>query len=164
MKKILYKLSWSGNEWGFSLGLTTPDGLMHMFEDGTLFTAGGRTSYASTTPEEAMDSAAGRITRAIEEGKRRFKSAQEELETSQKLLNILEKQKADLQKEAALIIQCEGHVEKFFKGDLDKTRQWFKSSSPLLGHLSPDQLIKMQRTDKLLKFIEIQLSENAPPA
>jgi len=163
MKKILYKLGWSGGDnWGFHIGLTTPDGLHHMFEDGTLFTAGGRTSYASSTPEEAIVSAEARMALAIDEAQRRVNSAQRELDSSQKLVGALEKQRLELRVEGTLMKECLQLVEQFFKGDLHRTRAWFKVPNPLLGQISPDDMIKMHRVEKLHKFITGQMAENPP--
>jgi len=51
-------------------------------------------------------------------------------------------------------------VGRFFENDLAKTVMWFHTPNPLLGNLSPRELIRMGRSAKLLKFIQIALSEN----
>ena len=41
----------------------------------------------------------------------------------------------------------------FFHGDMNKTLIWFKTKNPLLGDLSPREMICYGRYDKLRKFI-----------
>lgn len=41
----------------------------------------------------------------------------------------------------------------FFKGDLAKTTLWFNTKNPLLGDLSPKDMIAYGRYEKLRKFI-----------
>lgn len=53
-------------------------------------------------------------------------------------------------KEIALTINM---VAEFFEGDLKKTKQWFETVNPLLGHLSPREMIRYGRFEKLHKFI-----------
>lgn len=48
----------------------------------------------------------------------------------------------------------------FFKGDKKKTDLWFDTKNPLLGNVSPNEMIRAGRRDKLISFIENQLSEN----
>jgi hypothetical protein len=164
MKKILYRLSWfGGDNWSFHIGLTTPDSLHHMFEDGTLFTAGGRTSYASSTPDEAMTSAEARIKLQMEEDQRRLRAMQEQLAVSEKLHATLVQQREELRKESELILDCVKKIEQFFKGDVHRARAWFKVPNPLLGQVSPDDMIAMHRVEKLHKFIALQMAENASP-
>lgn len=54
-------------------------------------------------------------------------------------------------------------VSDFFKGDKKKTRLWFKLPNPSLGNISPHEMILSGRSDRLLKFVRNQLSENHPP-
>ncbi len=56
------------------------------------------------------------------------------------------------------------HVLGFFKGDSKKTNLWFSTPNPLLGNVSPQQMISMGREYKLLKWVRQQLAENEPPA
>jgi hypothetical protein len=51
-------------------------------------------------------------------------------------------------------------IEAHFKGDGHKANVWFKTKNPLLGDVSPYWMIYVGRIDKLLAFIETQLSEN----
>jgi hypothetical protein len=53
-----------------------------------------------------------------------------------------------------------GLVYDYFKGDLDKTILWFKTDNPMLGGVKPSEMIALNRTDNLLKFVESQLNEN----
>ncbi len=50
-------------------------------------------------------------------------------------------------------------VGSFFQ-DEQKTMLWFQIPNPLLGNISPKQMIKMGRFKKLLNFIQNALSEN----
>ncbi len=44
--------------------------------------------------------------------------------------------------------------------DLDKTMLWFQVSNPLLGDLSPRDMIRVGRFKKLQRFIQTALAEN----
>ena len=50
-------------------------------------------------------------------------------------------------------------VEEFF-GDKQKAGIWFGEFNPLLGGLSPNEMIKAGRVKKLLEFIETKIDEN----
>lgn len=45
-------------------------------------------------------------------------------------------------------------IKKYFKGDIKKTWVWFKLPNPALGNVSPIQMLRSGRTDKLIKFID----------
>ena len=51
-------------------------------------------------------------------------------------------------------------VAQFFDGDAVKTSLWFKTTNPILGNISPRDMIRFGRYQKLLKFILNALSEN----
>lgn len=51
-------------------------------------------------------------------------------------------------------------VAQFFEGDATKTALWFKTTNPMLGNISPRDMIRFGRYQKLLKFIINALSEN----
>lgn len=51
-------------------------------------------------------------------------------------------------------------VAQFFEGDAAKTALWFKTPNPILGNISPRDMIRFGRYKKLLKFILNALSEN----
>lgn len=51
-------------------------------------------------------------------------------------------------------------VLKFFDGNEAKTRLWFSSENPLLGNVSPDDMIRWGRSDRLLMFVKQQLADN----
>ena len=53
-------------------------------------------------------------------------------------------------------------VAQFFK-DEHKTVLWFRTPNPLLGDLTPRDMIRVGRFRKLVRFIQTALSENAPP-
>ena len=46
-------------------------------------------------------------------------------------------------------------------GDADKTMIWFQVPNPLLGNVSPRDMIRLGRFKKLYKFITTALDENA---
>lgn len=50
-------------------------------------------------------------------------------------------------------------VAKQFSGDVDKTVSWFKASNPLLGDISPRDMIRLGRYDRLRKFIIQAMSD-----
>jgi len=47
-----------------------------------------------------------------------------------------------------------------FDGDLRKTVLWFSTDNPMLGNISPRDMIKFGRYNKLLKFVLNALSGN----
>ncbi len=51
-------------------------------------------------------------------------------------------------------------VAEHFKGDATKTALWFSTSNPLLGNISPRDMIRFGRYKKLFKFIFNALAEN----
>lgn len=51
-------------------------------------------------------------------------------------------------------------VAQHFKGDVSKTILWFTLPNPLLGNITPRDMIRLGRYKKLLKFIMNALSEN----
>jgi len=54
-----------------------------------------------------------------------------------------------------------GLVAQFFAGDVAKTALWFKAKNPLLGNLSPRDMIRNGRSEKLRRFVTSALEENA---
>lgn len=50
-------------------------------------------------------------------------------------------------------------VNTFFKDD-ERTKLWMKTPNPLLGKLSPNDLMSLGREKKLRLFVENQLNEN----
>lgn len=50
----------------------------------------------------------------------------------------------------------------FFRGDVAKTDQWFAAPNPSLGHLSPNDLVELDRTEALRAFVRQSLAENKP--
>ena len=51
-------------------------------------------------------------------------------------------------------------VAGFFNGDAEKTYQWFITANPLLGNVSPRDMIRFGRFKKLHKFVQNALAEN----
>jgi hypothetical protein len=61
-----------------------------------------------------------------------------------------------LQKEAASL------VLEFFDGDKKKSALWWSLKNPLLGGISPKDMVRLGRSKRLLEWIKIQLAENKP--
>lgn len=53
-----------------------------------------------------------------------------------------------------------GLVAQFFEGDAVKTKLWFQTRNPLLGNLSPRDMIRYGRYEKLRRFVMDALVEN----
>ena len=52
-------------------------------------------------------------------------------------------------------------VDEFFAGDIEKVRLWFEIANPMLGNISPSNLIRIGRYKRLLSFV---LSESEADA
>ncbi|MES2215627.1 MAG: hypothetical protein V4485_06450 [Pseudomonadota bacterium] len=59
-------------------------------------------------------------------------------------------------------MECYRLVGEFFKKDKEKTKLWFESKNPLLGNISPEDMLSIGRGWKLLKFIQNQMEGNSP--
>ena len=55
-------------------------------------------------------------------------------------------------------------VAEFFEGDTEKTALWFKTPNPMLGDISPRDMIRYGRYKRLLKFIADAQQANATSA
>jgi hypothetical protein len=55
--------------------------------------------------------------------------------------------------------KCWDHVNSFFESTI-KSEIWFETKNPLLGGVSPNDMIDAGREEKLLKFIEYSMDEN----
>lgn len=53
-----------------------------------------------------------------------------------------------------------GLVAQFFEGDVTKTALWFKTKNPLLGNITPRDMIRFGRYEKLQRFVMDALEEN----
>lgn len=51
-------------------------------------------------------------------------------------------------------------VAKVFGGDVDKTVTWFTTRNPLLGDISPRDMIRLGRFERLRKFILLAMTED----
>ena len=47
-----------------------------------------------------------------------------------------------------------------FFNEAEKTMMWFRISNPLLGNMSPRDMIRIGRSKRLMRFIQTALSEN----
>ena len=54
-----------------------------------------------------------------------------------------------------------GLVAQFFEGNAEKTALWFKTRNPLLGDISPRDMIRFGRYEKLRRFVMEALEENS---
>ena len=54
-----------------------------------------------------------------------------------------------------------GLVAQVFRGDVAKTGLWFKTKNPLFGNISPRDMIRYGRYEKLRRFVMDALEENA---
>ena len=53
-------------------------------------------------------------------------------------------------------------VAEYFEGDVAKTALWFRTRNPMLGDISPRDMIRFGRYAKLRQFVMDALSENVP--
>ena len=51
-------------------------------------------------------------------------------------------------------------VAKVFDGDVEKTAVWFRARNPMLGDVSPRDMIRLGRFERLRKFIITAMSAN----
>jgi hypothetical protein len=54
-----------------------------------------------------------------------------------------------------------GLVAQFFAGDVAKTALWFKTLNPLLGNITPRDMIRYGRYEKLRRFVISAMEDNA---
>ena len=54
-------------------------------------------------------------------------------------------------------------VAQFFKGDITKTQLWFQTKNPLLGNISPRDMVRYGRHEKLRRIVMDALAENGIP-
>lgn len=59
--------------------------------------------------------------------------------------------------------ELEAMILTFFNGDAAKTSLWFSSQNPTLGGISPTEMLKAGRYDRLLQWAKQQISENFQP-
>lgn len=55
-------------------------------------------------------------------------------------------------------------VAEAFGGDAEKTALWFRAKNPLLGDVSPRDMVRLGRFDRLRKYIVNAVLERATPA
>lgn len=65
----------------------------------------------------------------------------------------------DLLYEIAIVCEL---VAEHFNGDAEKTALWFKMKNPSLGGLSPRDMIRFGRFQKLKKVVQQRLEGNVP--
>lgn len=61
------------------------------------------------------------------------------------------------------IANCCLKVAEYFQGDARKVSLWFKAPNPMLGNISPRDMIRYGRFAKLQRFVLGALSDNASP-
>jgi hypothetical protein len=57
-----------------------------------------------------------------------------------------------------------GLVAGIFEGDVQKTSLWFRTPNPLLGQISPRDMIRYGRYDRLLRFVHDAIQDNSASA
>lgn len=62
------------------------------------------------------------------------------------------------------IAQVANMVARIFNGDAVKTAQWFKTKNPMLGDVSPRDMVRLGRYDRLRKYIITAIADNSSPA
>lgn len=77
------------------------------------------------------------------------------LHTAAESLDMTEEEYAKHMEEEIL-----AKAAKFFN-DRDKAVTWFATANPLLGGISPNDMVALGKTDKLAKFVREQLADNA---
>ena len=60
---------------------------------------------------------------------------------------------SDLKDRMDQIFIVVNHVGNYFAGDRIKTALWFKTKNPMLGNISPRDMIRVGRFHKLMRFI-----------
>jgi hypothetical protein len=55
-------------------------------------------------------------------------------------------------------------VAEAFGGDADKTALWFRTKNPMLGDISPRDMIRLRRFDRLRRFITGAIADRDPVA
>lgn len=53
-------------------------------------------------------------------------------------------------------------IKNHFNGDTKKAWLWFKTINPALGGITPLEMIKQGRVEKLKKFIDSRLEDHLP--
>lgn len=53
-------------------------------------------------------------------------------------------------------------VAEYFEGDAQKTALWFKTSNPMLGDVTPRDMVRLGRAKKLIRFILEARNTNGP--
>ena len=61
------------------------------------------------------------------------------------------------------LVEAWARVQDFFDGDVEKTTLWFSTGNPMLGGISPDLMMELGRSKRLLEWIKQQLAENLLP-
>ncbi|WP_324997691.1 antitoxin Xre/MbcA/ParS toxin-binding domain-containing protein [Salinisphaera sp.] len=80
-------------------------------------------------------------------------------ETSVRLDQKIPRQLAErLQQIANICTKVANH----FEGDTQKAALWFRTQNPMLGYVTPRDMIRLGRYDRLLRFVLEAEEENAP--
>lgn len=67
---------------------------------------------------------------------------------------------AVLERFEAIAVTC-NMVAEAFGGDADKTALWFRTKNPMLGDVSPRDMIRLRRFDRLRRFIIGAMADRA---
>lgn len=66
----------------------------------------------------------------------------------------------DLKERLEQIANIVGLVAEYFEGDPERTALWFKTPNPLLGEITPRDMIRYGRYKKLLNFVVQASAQN----
>jgi hypothetical protein len=61
---------------------------------------------------------------------------------------------------AAIKVSLFDEVKVYFKNDANLTRLWFKTPNPMLGNISPNDMVKIGNVKKLGQWIRTSIAEN----
>ena len=65
-----------------------------------------------------------------------------------------------MNKELFTLIRIHHLIGEYFNNDMKKAALWLETKNPLLGNVTPMEMIASGQNKKLLKFIETTLKEN----
>jgi hypothetical protein len=121
-----------------------------------LFRTVPKNDYLQFWPDQAFD--AQRVVRFLELSKADVAKVADVAPSSVRFDHKIPKDVRDRIIEIANVCSL---VAQFFQGDAAKTALWFKTKNPLLGNISPRDMIRYGRYEKLRRFVMEALDENA---
>lgn len=58
------------------------------------------------------------------------------------------------------LLEIRSHLLYYFEGNNDKVEMWLNTKNPMLGGISPLEMLMNDKETKLLKFIKEQMKHN----